>query len=184
MKPVRIESRRLLLRSLRMQDARALTQAVQASAESLRPYLFWADSSYDLEMARDFVRFTREGRERDRELHLGVFDKKDDAFLGMMGLMRLGDPVVGYEIGYWIRSDRQGEGLCTEAFRSIARYAFEDLGARRLWLNCDVKNMASRRIAEKLGMRREGRVKAMLVDPAGNERDHYLYGLLKREFEA
>ncbi len=184
MKPVKIESRRLLLRSLRMQDARALTQAVQASSHELQPYLFWAEANYDLEMARAFVRFTREGRERDRELHLGVFDKKDDRFLGMMGLMRLGDPVMGYEIGYWIRSDRQGRGLCTEACRRIARYAFEDLGAGRIWLNCDVKNLASRRVAEKLGMRREGRVKSMLVDPAGRERDHYLYGLLKREFEA
>ncbi len=181
MRPVLIESPRLVLRSLRMADARALTQVVQASVNSLKPFLFWASQDYDLEMARAFVRLTRESREKGSELHLGIFEKDSDQFLGMMGLMRMKAITLGFEIGYWLSSERQGEGLCTEAAGRIIEYAFDDLESHRVWLNCDVKNKGSRRVAEKLGMRREGRVKAFLMDPDGKPRDHYLYGLLKTD---
>lgn len=67
MRPVLLESPRLVLRSLRMADASALTQVVQASVGSLSPFLFWASRDYDLEMARAFVRLTRENREKGRE---------------------------------------------------------------------------------------------------------------------
>jgi len=50
-----------------MADASALTQVVQASVGSLSPFLFWASRDYDLEMARAFVRLTRENREKGRE---------------------------------------------------------------------------------------------------------------------
>ncbi|MBC8366226.1 GNAT family N-acetyltransferase [bacterium] len=166
-----------------MADASALTQVVQGSVDSLKPFLFWASKDYDLEMARAFVRLTREGREKGRELHLGIFDAQTEEFLGMMGLMHMKAITLGFEIGYWLSSQRQGEGLCTEAARQIILYAFEELDSHRVWLNCDVKNKGSRRVAEKLGMRREGRVKAFLIDPEGNARDHYLYGLLKSEFK-
>jgi RimJ/RimL family protein N-acetyltransferase len=166
-----------------MADASALTQVVQASVDTLSPFLFWASHDYDLEMARAFVRLTREIREKGKELHLGIFDKKSAEFLGMMGLMRMDAITLGFEIGYWLCSERQGEGLCTEAAKRIIEYAFDGLDSHRVWLNCDVKNKGSRRVAEKLGMRREGRVKAFLIDPDGKARDHYLYGLLKSEHE-
>lgn len=184
MKKFPLETPRLRLRPLRMADARALARIVRASLDSLRPYLPWADENYDLAAARHFIRFASEERERGSGLHLGIFDARDGELLGMIGFMRMGDATLGFEIGYWMRSDRQGEGLMSEAARRMIRHGFERLGARRVWLNCDVRNRASRRVAEKLGMRREGRVKAFLVDADGRERDHYLYGMLKREFEA
>jgi RimJ/RimL family protein N-acetyltransferase len=182
MKIVTLETDRLTLRCLRMTDARALTQAVQLSIDSLGAFLFWADASYDLEAARVFIRSTRENRENNRDLNLGIFDAETNEFLGMIGLMHIAAPTLGFEIGYWLRSDQQGFGYTTEAAQQIIQYAFDKLGAHRVWLNCDVKNMGSRRVAEKLGMRREGRVKAFLIDPKNRMRDHYLYGLLKTEF--
>jgi len=183
MKALALETESLVLRSLLMSDAPGLVRAVQLSVETLSPYLHWASEHYDLEMARAFVRFAREGREKRREQHLGIFDRAGGEFIGMVGLMRIGAPVLGFEIGYWMRADREGRGLMTEAVRRLIAHAFEDLEAHRVWLNCEVRNRASRRVAEKLGMRREGRVKAFLIDAEGKPRDHYLYGLLKREFE-
>jgi len=182
MKSIRLEAGSLLLRPLRMTDARSLTTTVRASAEGLGQFLFWASSDYDLESARAFVRFAREGRESGRGLHLGIFDSARGEFLGMIGLMRMNAVPLGFEIGYWMRTDRRGEGLATLAARRLLRYAFERAGAHRVWLNCDVRNRSSRRVAEKLGMRREGRVKAFLIDPEGKPRDHYLYGILNGEF--
>ena len=54
-----------------------------------------------------------------------------------------------------------GQGIATAAVRLIARFGFEDLGLQRLELLVAADNLASRRVAEKVGARFEG------VLPAG-----------------
>ena len=60
------------------------------------------------------------------------------------------------EIGYWIRSDQTGQGIATEATRAQVKLAFEVHCADRLELRISPDNVASIRIAEKCGFRREG----------------------------
>jgi RimJ/RimL family protein N-acetyltransferase len=64
-------------------------------------------------------------------------------------------------VGYWVRTSRTGQGIATAAVRLVARFGFEDLGLRRLELLIAVHNVASRRVAEKVGATLEG------VLPAG-----------------
>lgn len=55
------------------------------------------------------------------------------------------------EIGYWIRAESTGRGLVTEAVRAL----LQQLPAEARWtqavIRCDVRNLASRRVAERLG---------------------------------
>ena len=69
--------------------------------------------------------------------------------LGVAGLNRNGDGSV--ELHYWIRSDRAGRGLTTEACRALIAWAPGALGVRRLTLWAGRANTASRRVAAKLG---------------------------------
>jgi ribosomal-protein-serine acetyltransferase len=59
-------------------------------------------------------------------------------------------------VGYWVRTRQTGQGIATAAVRLIARFGFEDLGLRRLELFIAVDNVASRRLAEKVGATFEG----------------------------
>jgi [ribosomal protein S5]-alanine N-acetyltransferase len=57
------------------------------------------------------------------------------------------------ELGYDLRSDYWNQGLATEAATAVRDYAFQVLGLSKLISLIRVGNEASRRVAEKLGMK-------------------------------
>jgi ribosomal-protein-alanine N-acetyltransferase len=59
------------------------------------------------------------------------------------------------EIGYLFVRQYWGRGLATEAARACQDYGFGTLGYDRLVSLIDPSNLASRRVAEKVGMRLE-----------------------------
>lgn len=59
------------------------------------------------------------------------------------------------ELGWLIASEHQGQGLATEAGRALIDLCFGSLGLRRVVASTFEANQASRRVAEKLGMRLE-----------------------------
>lgn len=181
MSQLRVASEFLDLRRGRMSEAPLLARAVRESLDELGPFLPWATADYDVEAARAFLEFSKEESKAGRGEHLNIFDVESGELLGGVGLMfrRLHQST---ELGYWVRSDRAGEGIGTEASELIMEHAFVDMEMRRVYLTCDVDNHASRRVAEKLGMRREGRLKEFALHH-GEPRDHYLYALLAREFK-
>jgi RimJ/RimL family protein N-acetyltransferase len=62
-----------------------------------------------------------------------------------------GEPAV--ELGYDFSSDHWNQGSATEAARAVCGYAFQTLRLPRLVSLIRVGNYASRRVAEKIGMR-------------------------------
>lgn len=59
------------------------------------------------------------------------------------------------EIGYLVDPTHAGQGFGTEIARALLRTSFEILGVRRVTAGCYADNLASVRILEKVGMRRE-----------------------------
>jgi RimJ/RimL family protein N-acetyltransferase len=84
-------------------------------------------------------------------------------------------------IGYWVAAPSRGAGVCTRALRLLSRWAFDDLELRRLELITDPDNVASQRVAEKVGYRREGVMRSHLLHPDGRLRDSVMFSLLPGE---
>ncbi len=84
-------------------------------------------------------------------------------------------------IGYWVAAPSRGAGVCTRALRLLSRWALDDLELRRLELITDPDNVASQRVAENVGYRREGVMRSHLLHPDGRLRDSVLYSLLPGE---
>jgi RimJ/RimL family protein N-acetyltransferase len=84
-------------------------------------------------------------------------------------------------MGYWIATDARGRGICTRALGILARYALDELEVQRVDLVTDPDNVASQRVAEKVGFRREGVLRAHLRHPDGRIRDSVMYSLLPGE---
>lgn len=61
-----------------------------------------------------------------------------------------------HEIGWRLRRDRWGQGLASEAARELARFAFQDLQAPRVYAIRHPGNLASQKVMERLGMRYVG----------------------------
>jgi len=95
--------------------------------------------------------------------------------------MRLDSANQSGHIGYWIAAPERGRGVCTRALRALSSWAFEELSLQRLELITDPDNLASQRVAEKVGFRREGILRSHLLHPDGRRRDSVMFSLLPGE---
>ena len=79
-------------------------------------------------------------------------------------------------IGYWIDEALAGHGYVPEGVVVLMQHAFETLKLHRLEAAIVPRNTASRRVAEKLGMREEGVAKGFL-QIRGVFEDHARYAM-------
>ena len=84
------------------------------------------------------------------------------------------------EVGYWIARKFWGRGLATAACRALTEYLFERCDLRRLEAHAHGGNLASQRVLEKSGFRREGILRAAVIK-GGEVRDVHLFGKLRDE---
>lgn len=117
-----------------------------------------------------------------RGLDLAITDAGSGVALGAVGLSAVKAARQSATIGYWLARDARGRGHISRAVRLLAGWAFEDLGLQRLELTTDPENIASQRVAERCGFRREGHLRShMVVLHSGERRDSLVYGLLPGE---
>jgi RimJ/RimL family protein N-acetyltransferase len=61
----------------------------------------------------------------------------------------------GGELGFIFHPDHSGRGYAIEAAGVVLGVAFGEFGLHRVTGSCDARNLASARLMERLGMRRE-----------------------------
>ncbi len=72
-----------------------------------------------------------------------------------------------------------------EALQSWFKFAFDDLGLRRIEATADKYNEKSIALLQKIGMRKEGESPENFVSISnGQKHDAIFLGMLKREYEA
>jgi ribosomal-protein-alanine N-acetyltransferase len=113
-------------------------------------------------------------RATSRDGAFAIVDARSDRLLG--GITVNSQNWGRAEIGYWVRADARCRGVASCALALASRWALER--HRRLQLHADVENVASQRVAEKAGFRREGVLRAW-IEQNGSQRDHVLYSLLR-----
>lgn len=92
------------------------------------------------------------------------------------------------EIGFFFNPQYQGNGYAKESATALMDYAFRAQGIRRITARCDSLNLKSRKLLEKLKMRKEGELKKHIYfksDMSGNPLwvDTCLYGILNDEWK-
>jgi RimJ/RimL family protein N-acetyltransferase len=143
----RLETMRLLLRPMLETDLDALL-------------LIFTDPR--VMAAFDHPPFTRQQMQRWLQRNLdhqdkfgyGLFSvilKETGALIGDCGLEQMED-LGAAELGYDFRSEFWNQGYATEAAIAVRDYAFDVLGLPQLISLIRVGNLASRRVAEKVGM--------------------------------
>jgi RimJ/RimL family protein N-acetyltransferase len=106
-------------------------------------------------------------------------EKKDGTKIGVAVVF----PVGGlWEIGYTLISGERGKGYGTEAVTIFVDYLFLSRDLVRIQATTDLRNLASQRLLEKVGFRREGIVrKSMFIH--GEWRDLLLCSILREEWK-
>jgi RimJ/RimL family protein N-acetyltransferase len=150
---MRIETERLILREFMDDDGKWMAaywrdpryQQFYAAVEDV-------DSAVG-ELVATFIRWQVETPRRGWQL--AVTTRADGRCVGNCGV-RINSAELGEgNIGYEFHPDVWGRGYATEAATAILTFAFEELGLHRVWAECVADNVASARVLEKLGMRRE-----------------------------
>ena len=115
-----------------------------------------------------------------RGAHYAVTDAAGGALVGAVSLA-LAPTHAGAELGYWIAEPAWGRGYATEAAAALCAHAFAALGVHRIQARHFTGNAASGRVMQKLGMRREGTLRAA-VRKDGRFVDLALYAVLAPEW--
>lgn len=140
-----LETERLLLRPWREEDAEELY--TYACDEQIGPPAGWPPHK-SVEYSREIIRTVLSAPET-----YAVCLKENGKPIGSIGFHRndLAIREDELELGYWLGKPHWGQGLIPEAGRELLRYAFEELGMRRVWCAHYDGNHKSRRVMEKLG---------------------------------
>ena len=85
------------------------------------------------------------------------------------------------ELGYSLARPLWGQGLMTEAATVAVAYGFETLHLVRIHASTDIRNTASWRVMEKLGMKREGVLRRHRLIQ-GELVDEVCYAILREEW--
>ena len=144
----------------------------------------WAhEAPVSLEQTSELLRGFRGAFDLGQDYVYGILARDESEALGGSGLhTRVG--VDAFEIGYWIRASRAGQGLATEATAALTRAGVEAAAGRRIEIRVDPDNAASLAIPRKLGFTEEGRLRSVLHGPDGTprQRDAVVFALLADEY--
>jgi ribosomal-protein-alanine N-acetyltransferase len=84
------------------------------------------------------------------------------------------------QVGYWIARDHAGRNITTVAVALVCDHLMQGLHLHRVELAIRPENLASLRVAEKLGFVEEG-MRRRYLHIAGAWRDHLTYSILAEE---
>ena len=132
-------------------------------------------SPYGESQAREFLA-TKERMAADHgDRYFAVVDARDRRLLGSTGLQRVRDRRA--QIGYLVAAEARGRGVATRAVRLLAAWAFAEEDVARLDLLTQPENIASQRVAERAGFRREAVLRSY-IELNGRRHDAVVFSLL------
>ncbi len=175
--PLPIQTPRLLIRNCLPGDGQKLLEARKESDRDLHPWMPFARTEATLDDCEASCRQAFAKFILREDIRLSAFDRKTGEFIVSTGLHRFHWERGIFEIGYWVRSSRAGQGYVTEAVNAVTQYAFRQLRAKRVAIFCNTENQRSSAVAERLGFRKEARL-AMVDKYASEEidsRDEFVY---------
>lgn len=172
-----IETHRLVLRHFRKEDAADLFAYLH------RPSVpcFLSLKLEDMSAAETEA----EKRSRSDE-HIAVCLKDSNRLIGDLFAVPDKTPDT-FSVGWNFNVNFGGSGLASEATRALFDHLFAVKQARRLYAYVEDDNIASRRLCERLGMRREGLFKELIsfekdADGAPIFVNTMQYAILKKEW--
>ena len=149
--PDEFETERLTIRVPRAGDGPDVNAAIMRSLETLQPWMPWAKEAPSVEESESRCRMARAKFLLREDITLRLYLKGTRTVIGSSGLHFIDWSVPKFEIGYWVGKSFEGHGYATEAVRGIAAYALDRLGAQRLEILVDERNVRSCRIPERCG---------------------------------
>lgn len=147
-----LQTPRLLLRPFKADDASTVQRLAGVPEVALTtlniPY------PYEDGTAEEWISL-HEPRWEAKEFLTLAITTEAEGLVGAVGL-HLNQPNHRGELGYWVGLPYWNRGYATEASEALLDYGFRELNLNRVQARYMVRNPASRKVMEKLGMKLEG----------------------------
>ncbi len=160
--------------------AEAMYSVIDGDREHLRTWLPWVDQSRTSEYTRQFIRGALEQFAHSQGLSAAIWAQGQVA--GGIGLQNCNWQNKNIEMGYWLSSRFEGQGIATDACRALLDYAFDEWRLHRVEIRCATENTRSAAIPKRLGFTQEGTLReAQLLHEKFH--DLFVYGMTAREWK-
>ncbi len=154
--PETIETKRLLIRPCLPGDGRYVYKAIEKSRNELSPWLPFARKEQTIDEVEAGIRDSYGDFIKKTDIRLHIFSKETTEFVGSTGFHRINWDVPKVEIGYWLHSQHTRKGYMCEVVKALTTFAIKELSCQRVEIRCDERNIASRKVPERLGYVLEG----------------------------
>ena len=175
---------RVIIRPWAEADADDLWDAIDNSREHLEAWMPWVDRYHNPDNALEYCRRSRARWLLREDLAVAIVEKESGQVVGGSGFHRTDWKFRLFEIGYWIRQDREGRGYVTETVQLLTCLAFDELDSNRVELRIDSRNVRSLRVAERLGFVLEGTLRRRMPATDGTPGDMHVLALLPEEYRS
>ncbi|WP_370583342.1 GNAT family N-acetyltransferase [Pedobacter sp. ASV28] len=105
-----------------------------------------------------------------------IFAIRLEKIIGGIGL-RIDKAANKAELGYWLAETYWNKSFATEAAQAIIKFSFETLKLKRIFATHFDFNLASGKVMEKAGMKKEGFLRCH-TQKNGTYQNHILYAII------
>lgn len=172
-----IETDRLILRQWKLDDINDVVEGLNNL--NVTKWLAQVPYPYTEEDAKGFITKSIE----NNLYNFAIVLKEENKVIGGTQLNNISNVHGTAGGGIWLNEKYQGKGYGTEAFGARIKYAFEELGLRRLENGYFKENEKSHKMQLRFGYKDEGiRRKKFISQSTGKYEDEYITGLLREEW--
>lgn len=162
----------------KIEDAQNIFTAIDTDREHLKEWLPWVDKTVSVKDTEDnILRRINEFENNEAASFYALYENK---FIASVGFISIDNENKKGEIGYWILSNFQGQGLMTECVKACIKYGFEELNLNKIIIKCSSENIKSAAIPKRLGFTLEGTLRQDKIRKGGFH-DTLVFGLLKSD---
>lgn len=148
-----LETKNLILRRMHPGDAGALFEIL---GDDEVTEFYDEDAFSDISQARDQIEAWENGFKNKRCVRWGITRKGEGYLLGTCGYYGFHTWYRRVSIGYELGRENWRQGIMTEALSAMVDFGFDEMGLNRIEAVVMPENIASIKMLEKLGFRKEG----------------------------
>ena len=178
--PITLTGYRIRLEPLQLEHADALLQtAYEAATWDYMP----VNPSHSLDAMQQWIQSALLEQQAGSGLPFVIIDRVHDKVIGSTRYLDIVPAHWRLEIGWtWLAPEVRGSGVNTDCKYALLQHAFETLGAIRVQLKTDSRNLRSQRAIERLGAVKEGVLRNHVIMPDGYRRHSVYYSILDSEW--
>lgn len=174
----RLETKRLILRKFRIEDADNMYKNWASDSEVTRFLTCPAHTSVDVTkmILNDWIT-----HDDDHQYMWAIALKENDEVIGNLSVVKIEEEVACLHIGYCISRKWWHQGITSEAFNVVIQFLFDEVHANRIEARHDVLNVNSGKVMKKCGLQYEGTLRQSALSQNGLA-DMAIYAILAKDY--